>query len=103
MRPCHNYFLSFHIQNKVFHFTPLTQYIIVSDIVHGLLVSRPAPMCGETASVVCSSRSISVEVTEVRPNCFVVSQTSNGNVRAAVYRESGGIIPRTRPPVGEKD
>ena len=30
MRPCHNYFLSFHIQNKVFHFTPLTQYIIVS-------------------------------------------------------------------------
>lgn len=29
MRPCHNYFLSFHIQNKVFHFTPLTQYIIV--------------------------------------------------------------------------
>ena len=28
MRPCHNYFLSFHIQNKVFHFTPLTQYII---------------------------------------------------------------------------
>ena len=30
MRPCHNYFLSFHIQNKVFHFTPLTQYIIAS-------------------------------------------------------------------------
>ena len=30
MRPSHNYFLSFHIQNKVFHFTPLTQYIIVS-------------------------------------------------------------------------
>ena len=29
MRPCHNHFLSFHIQNKVFHFTPLTQYIIV--------------------------------------------------------------------------
>ena len=23
MRPCHTYFLSFHIQNKVFHFTPL--------------------------------------------------------------------------------
>ena len=32
MRPCHNYFLSFHIQNKVFHFTPLTQYIIVSPV-----------------------------------------------------------------------
>lgn len=32
MRPCHNYFLSFHIQNKVFHFTPLTQYIIVSKL-----------------------------------------------------------------------
>ena len=37
---------------------------------------------------VCSSRSISVEVTEVRPHCFVVPQTPNGSVRAAVYRES---------------
>ena len=29
MRPCHNRFLSFHIRNKVFSLTPLTQYIIV--------------------------------------------------------------------------
>ena len=27
MRPCHNYFLSFHIQNKVFHLYPLDMVI----------------------------------------------------------------------------
>ena len=42
MRPCHNYFLSFHIQNKVFHFTPLTQYIIVSLVTNQIIDSLSA-------------------------------------------------------------
>ena len=38
-RPCHNHFLSSHIQNKIFHLTPLTQYIIAK-----CLETTPADM-----------------------------------------------------------